>query len=1627
MRPSAILCLILSLWTATSHGQDYLYATGSPAFSTQMPIDHGFVQINNGEIHLEIPIALTKQRGDFTLAERFVYDSRIWKLVANGSSYTWAPSNVPGATGGWTFRTGLGGGTLTMITGRGTDSHTYACGGGPAQGPNSPPQTHTYSDYYSWVWIDPSGTSHSFPSVETVKYGAPSGDCNPPQNLPNAPSSSGVASDGSGYTLALTNYTTAVITDLRGTTYYPGTPTVVDRNGNTVGADSSGNLIDTSQNTPVIATTNGNTTYYDVLGAAGARQRYTVTFTSISYNTSFKQTGVPTEASGSFNAIQSIGLPDGSSYRFTYNSGSYGDLATMTLPTGGVIQYNYSNFLDSFNNQNRWLTSIVKDGGTTTFAPAALSTCTSSAGCQENVTVTSPDLNDLGYTFLLDKAGLIAGSSWNSVITAYQGRVANRQPLQTTFTSFTYNTYPSYSYQSGSYVNRGTYQTPATTNETLQLSDAGISKRTLTTFMGLVTLPIDIKVSDWYATSQGPPTAPALEKFYNYSNGYPTAISLKDGSGTLLSATTFGYDEVSTTAAPSNTPNHTVGINSHNQTTQTVYVNTGNTSLSSHYTYYDTGQVKTVADPSGGTTSYGYDASGTYVTSTTMPIAGLATSAAFDPYTGVPIGITDLNGTTTNYANYDGLNRPQQITITDSGGNLVGKTLLTYTATSSQEQVYQSPTVASNTITLLDAYGRTSRVAVANGESSNPWYQQDTCYDANGRVKFSSYQYVGPGFGAAAVCSGNGDSFGYDGLGRTSNVTSPDGTVQITRVGPATLVKDKNNLQKITQVDGFGRPLFICEVSGTKYSSDSPGSCGLDIPGSGYLTTYAYSFPSLTTTVTQGVQTRSFQSDSLGRPISVTEPERGTTTYGYTYNATGLLTTRTRPRANEPAPSPDSTVTTTQYDLLGRVLTVGYSEGSTTYTPTRYFQYDTAIPGGTIVNAGAIKGRLSYSHNDNHGSSYQYDALGRLSETVECVADWCSSPVHNIYRFYSYDWTGNLKMDRYATSGNAQTNAAAYATITYGYNVAGQLTTIRGGQSDAAGNPNIYGVDPTSMLPFGPQTETYGNGLIASTQYDNLGRLQGRWLCGGTGGVNCPGGPYYYGMVAQRAGNQVQWVVDTVLNRFTDFAYDDLGRLASSATHPNSGYTGLSMSSTYDRYGNHLSESVSNTGGYSPNLSFPTLPQNNRIQGYQYDGAGNLLNDGIDHFVYDAENNQLAISGGATGTYVYNEFNQRVKASSGTTVDRYGLDAAGRRSTTWLDGTATTLKRMQYYGTNGPVAFWSATDGHIHFEHQDYLGTDRMITGSTGTQEGTIASLPYGEIAFGQGSDENISHFALLDQDVVSNPGLLHAGSREYSAGQGRWLSADPYDGSYDPGDPQSLNRYSYVGSNPLGLVDPSGQDGQGPISVGGGLGGCVGAIYSGGENYGADIGCGISLIKDLFDLFSQPKFKGTLKPRPNAQPWDEKEFPVQFGPDIAGALGLPTPQCEFGVCGFTDGQDVGSTARSLIPSLFISFPYRDLFDSNHRLFGTHYCGPGGGGSETNQLDHLCHVHDDCYAQFGVDANVNNPGHHTGLDRGQVIGLATCNQALYDEAGAIKSIGAEAVRVWLKLGFGFLYPGTEAQ
>lgn len=297
-----VLCLLATV--KVSLAQDYLGATGNPSFGVNIPVENGFINITNGNLHLEFPLATHAQRGALKLNERLVYDSRIWTIVQYDNYYWW-PTNIPNAPytqGGWRFVNGMETGTLSSTTTQ-VNNHVSCIPSDPAQG------MHYYNTQYKTVytWADPSGTSHPF----DIAWHTITNICD--TLSPQPESGSGWATDGSGYqiTLAGDNQdapTNISITDSNGTQVYPG---VADRYGNYWSSDSNGNLIDDLGRIPVIVTTNGNVTYYDVLAPNGpinnngTRVRYTVNTAPVQVNTDFNQPVSGSVAEWSGTLIQS--------------------------------------------------------------------------------------------------------------------------------------------------------------------------------------------------------------------------------------------------------------------------------------------------------------------------------------------------------------------------------------------------------------------------------------------------------------------------------------------------------------------------------------------------------------------------------------------------------------------------------------------------------------------------------------------------------------------------------------------------------------------------------------------------------------------------------------------------------------------------------------------------------------------------------------------------------------------------------------------------------------------------------------------------------------------------------------------------------------------------------------------------------------------------------------------------------------------------------------------------------------------------------------------------------------------------------------------------------------------------
>jgi RHS repeat-associated protein len=928
---------------------------------------------------------------------------------------------------------------------------------------------------------------------------------------------------------------------------------------------------------------------------------------------------------------------------------------------------------------------------------------------------------------------------------------------------------------------------------------------------------------------------------------YRVASVIRSAGGTNYQETTYGYDET-TPSTFSGTPlPAAVTTERGNLTSVHQWINSSGTALSTTNTYDTTGTVQTSTGPTG-TTTLGHDATGTFTTSVTPPTPSsgvtLTNSITYDPNTGLPTLATDPNGAQATYK-YTGMLMPKEVDSLDSSSNLVAKTLYSFeTVNQNGILTFQSATTNADTEPLLDGYGRLSRVAVANGQSGNPYYQQDSCYDANGRLSFQSYSYQGAGWGTAKVCSGAGDTYSYDALGRVTRVTHGDGTyITYTYNGRAVQMTDENGVSRISQVDGLGRLSAVCEISSSTLQGVAAGACNtsagaaLDIAGTGFNTWYAYNLSSHTTTVSQGAQTRTFQTDWIGRPTLVQEPESGQTVYSYAYNSTGLAVTRTKPRANQTNSSVVTTATT-QYDSVGRPTTISYSDG----TPTKNFEYDVSTGWGPQTN---FKGRLATAYvagSSPATSSFSYDAVGRIIALGQCTPSTCGVSGYGVSE--TYDLAGNL---------TTSTSADAVVT-TYAYSRANEVQSIQSSLNDANHPPNL--MSGISNGPFGPLNYQLGNGTEQLFQYDTLGRPANEFLCIGSLQTSCNGGTQLYGHTQTWAGHRVYGECDTGIAKCYDPAYDEFDRMTAINV-----YSGVvqNFTYTYDRYGNRWSQSAPQGGGTfsasynaATNQIIPTGPDAE----YAYDAAGNMTNDGYHSYTYDAEGNITQVDAGSTAIYTYNALNQRVRIDKGSSAYEFVVNPNGKRDTVW-DGHSHAELRHQYYWGTAPFAWY---DGYTHFQTLDYMGTARIQTSETGTVEGVYSFLPWGDSlsGAGNGSDaysggaavNDAYHFAGLDHDYETDTD--HAQFRQYSPAQGRWLSPDPYGGSYDPTNPQSLNRFSYVLNNPLTFTDPLGLE----SAVGGsGCGndpncsepGASGSGSGGGGCQPGDASCGTGIGSDPF------------------------------------------------------------------------------------------------------------------------------------------------------------------------------------
>jgi RHS repeat-associated protein len=302
---------------------------------------------------------------------------------------------------------------------------------------------------------------------------------------------------------------------------------------------------------------------------------------------------------------------------------------------------------------------------------------------------------------------------------------------------------------------------------------------------------------------------------------------------------------------------------------------------------------------------------------------------------------------------------------------------------------------------------------------------------------------------------------------------------------------------------------------------------------------------------------------------------------------------------------------------------------------------------------------------------------------------------------------------------------------------------------------------------------------------------------------------YNYAVSTNNNG-QIQQVLDYVIgNRAVTYTYDPLGRLKTALT-PNSGVGSTTPDTfnvvwSYDRYGNRKIQ-TSQGGSLAvtqPTLSIDALTNRITNSGFTYDAAGNLLTDGINTIAYDAENRPKTVNGAAGPTYD----GAGLKLKTASTLYVYaGAKVIAEYPAASTTPAAPTKEYVYDPGAQLLVTISGGTGGSggtVKYHYSDHLST-RFESDASGIVTRAFGHLPFGDHLYEYGAT-GTSNWKFTSYERDSSTGLDYAIFRNMSWRYGRFMQADRLGGGIV--EPQTLNRYAYVASDPINSIDPLGLD----------------------------------------------------------------------------------------------------------------------------------------------------------------------------------------------------------------------------
>ncbi len=282
----------------------------------------------------------------------------------------------------------------------------------------------------------------------------------------------------------------------------------------------------------------------------------------------------------------------------------------------------------------------------------------------------------------------------------------------------------------------------------------------------------------------------------------------------------------------------------------------------------------------------------------------------------------------------------------------------------------------------------------------------------------------------------------------------------------------------------------------------------------------------------------------------------------------------------------------------------------------------------------------------------------------------------------------------------------------------------------------------------------------------------------------------------------------------TTYSYDNANHLLTLQHLGPTSQVLESLTYTYDPTGNRtkmnrqsvnlpLRDPVTSATYNDANHMLTFTPSSGTVKNMTYDDNGNLASMingcGTTTYAWDVRNRLGGMTGfnpdcsPVSATFKYDALGRRVeKTVNGRTI-RYlydGLDIIQE-----IDNGLPSVNYIRTMSIDEPLARIEA-NGTVRYYQTDALGSVISLTDQTGAVKTQFTYDPFGNVTITGEQSDNPFQYTGRENDGT---GLFYYRARYHSPELQRFISEDPIKLLGD------INFFTYVGNNPINLVDPDG------------------------------------------------------------------------------------------------------------------------------------------------------------------------------------------------------------------------------